>query len=151
LRRNGTAAAELGEAVALRAVQALGVERAVVPARFPVLLADRLRAAGVDLTPDRELFDRRRRAKARAELAGIRRAQAAADAAMGAARVLLRAARPDAAGVLQLDGGPLTCELVKAEIRRVFVEHGSGFGDFIVSHGPQSAIGHHLGEGELRA
>jgi Xaa-Pro aminopeptidase len=54
LRRSGTPATELGDEIALRAVQALGVERAIVPAGFPVLLADRLRAAGVELTPDRE-------------------------------------------------------------------------------------------------
>ena len=70
---------------------------------------------------------------------------------MGAARDLLRAATPNGDGVLELDGEPLTSERVKTAIRRVFVEHGASCDDFVVSHGPQSAIGHHLGEGALRA
>ena len=150
LRRSGIAFWEMLDELAARAVRDLGVERAVVPASFPVLLADRLRAAGVELTPDRESFDRRRRAKSGAELAGIRRAQAAAEAAMGAARDLLREARPNG-GALALDGEPLTSERVKATIRRVFLEHGASCDDFVVSHGPQAAIGHHAGEGVLHA
>jgi Xaa-Pro aminopeptidase len=151
LRRSGLSSSELGDEIALRAVRALNVTRATVPASFPVLLADRLRDAGVELTPDRETFDRRRRSKSGAELAGIRRAQAASDAAMGAARDLIGAARPNGEGVLELDGEPLTSERVKGAIRGVFVEHGVTCDDFIVSHGPQSAIGHHLGEGAIRA
>ena len=115
-----------------------------------MILADRLRAAGVELTPDRESFDGRRRVKSVAELAGIRRAQAAAEAAMGTARELLREARPNGER-LELDGEPLTSERVKAAIRRVFIDHGASCDDFVVSHGPQSAIGHHAGEGVLRA
>ena len=69
-----------------------GVERAVVPDSFPVLTADRLRAAGVELVPDRATFVERRRSKSPAELAGIRRAQAAAEAGMAAVRDLLRQA-----------------------------------------------------------
>jgi Xaa-Pro aminopeptidase len=151
LRRSGLSSSELGDAVAIRAVQALGVSQATVPASFPVLLADRLRNAGVELTPDRDAFNRRRRAKSGAELAGIRRAQAASDAAMAAARDLIGAASPDGDRVLVLDGEPLTSERVKNAIRGVFVEHGVSCDDFIVSHGPQSSIGHHLGAGPLQA
>jgi Xaa-Pro aminopeptidase len=149
LRHSGLAASALYDEVAVRAVRALGVERALVPASFPVLLADRLRAEGVELIPDREAFDRRRRAKSAAELDGIRRAQAAAEAAMGAARDMLRRARANGAG-LELDGKPLTSERVKAAIRQVFLERGVSWDDFIVSHGSQAAIGHHLGEGVLQ-
>jgi Xaa-Pro aminopeptidase len=151
LRRSGMRSPEVYDEVAVRALLALGVREANVPASFPLLLADRLRAAGIAVTPDREGFERRRRAKSGAELAGIRRAQDAADAAMGAAREMLREARPNGDGVLQLEGKPLTTERVKAAIRRVFVEHDASCDDFIVSHGPQSAIGHHLGEGAFLA
>ncbi len=150
LRRSGMAWWEIYDEIAVRAVRGLGVERAIVPGSFPVILADRLRAAGVELTPDRESFDGRRRVKSVAELAGIRRAQAAAEAAMGTARELLREARPNGER-LELDGEPLTSERVKAAIRRVFIDHGASCDDFVVSHGPQSAIGHHAGEGVLCA
>ena len=58
-----------------RAVRALGVRRALVPAEFPLEAADRLRADGVELIVDRELFNGRRRVKSEAEVAGVRRAQ----------------------------------------------------------------------------
>ena len=123
--------------LAARACTALGVARAAVPAAFPVLVADRLRAEGIELEPQHELFDVRRRAKTPAELAGIRRAQAAARAGMSAAAELLRA------------GGPVTSEEIKAAIDGAFMAHGCSCDEFIVSHGAQSAIGHHMGDGSI--
>ena len=61
-----------------------------MPETFPLWLADHLRANGVELTVDSDFFDDRRRVKTEAELAGMRRAQRAAEAAMDAARELLR-------------------------------------------------------------
>src|SRR5437762_12320877 len=49
LRRSGLGFHELYDELVVRAVRELGVESAVVPGSFPVLLADRLRAAGVEL------------------------------------------------------------------------------------------------------
>ena len=131
---------EILDEIAVRAVRALGVERAIVPASFPVLLADRLRAAGVELTPDRANFDRAAR-QVGAELDGHSPRPGRRGAAMGAPRELFRDARQNGDG-LELDGEPLTSERVKVAIRRVFLEHGASCDDFIVSHGPQSAIGH---------
>ena len=103
----GLSYAEIREQVAVRAVQALGVSSAFVPETFPLRMADLLRGAGVELTPNRDFFDERRRSKVPAELAGIRRAQRAAEAGMAAARDLLRRAEPNGAG-LDVDGEPLT-------------------------------------------
>jgi Xaa-Pro aminopeptidase len=151
LRRTSLSNGELLDQIIVRAVTAFGIERAVVPASFPVLTADRLREAGIELVPERDLFIERRRAKSGAELAGIRRAQAAAEAGMAAARELLRRAEPDRDGVLQVDGHALTSERIKATISTEFITHGTTADAFVVSHGPQAAIGHHLGEGKLRA
>ena len=133
----------------IRAAKEWGVSSAAVPSTFPLELADRLRAAGVELNVDRDLFLQRRRVKTKAEVEGIRRAQKGADAAMGAARELFRQAEPQNGSVL-LDGEPLTSERIKLEILRVFGEHGLGADDFIVSHGPQSAVGHDMGSGEIK-
>src|SRR4029450_5771185 len=76
-----------------RAVPQLGVKEARVPTTFPVALADRLRAQGIELTPDREFFSKRRRVKSDVGLAGIRRAQKGTEAAMGAAAEMLRNAQ----------------------------------------------------------
>ena len=43
----------------MRAVEALGVTEAVVPETFPLWLADRLRAEGVELTVDARALRRR--------------------------------------------------------------------------------------------
>ncbi|MDQ5820364.1 MAG: M24 family metallopeptidase, partial [Actinomycetota bacterium] len=136
--------------IAVRATRKLGIENAKVPAAFPIELADRLRAEGIVLEPDREFFAQRRRVKNEEELAGIRRAQKAADAGMRAAVELLRAATPNGGG-LEVDGEPLTVERVKRAIADKFADHGCVADEFIVSHGPQSAVGHDMGSGEIKS
>ncbi len=134
--------------VNLNACRAFGIEDAVVPRSFPALVADHLRANGITLHPDYGFFADKRRVKTEAELAGIRRAQRAAEAGMGAAKeILARAERSN--GSLTVGGEPLTSELVKVAIRRAFTEHGATSDDFIVSHGAQAAIGHELGFGVI--
>jgi Xaa-Pro aminopeptidase len=141
---------EIRKEILLRACRAWGIRNAVVPPAFPIDLADYLRAQGIEITPDRELFRMRRRAKNEHELAGVRRAQKAADAGMAAARELLR--RTSAAGGRALlDGEPLTSERLKRAIEDAFSAHDCTAEEFIVSHGEQSAIGHHMGAGEIAA
>ena len=118
--------------------------------RFHSSLADRLRAEGLRLTVDREEFARRRRVKNEVELAGIRRAQRAAEAGMDAARELLRRAEPNGSG-LQVDGEPLTSERIKQAIAATFTAHGMVSEEFIVSHGSQAAVGHDMGSGPIAA
>jgi Xaa-Pro aminopeptidase len=130
------------------AVAQLGVEDALVPPTFPLGLADRLRAKGVELKPDRELFAQRRRVKNQTELEGIRRAQRGTEAAMAAARELLRSAEV-ADGSLTLDGEPLSSERIKARIIEVFNEHNLVSDEMIVAHGGQAASGHDMGSGPI--
>jgi Xaa-Pro aminopeptidase len=136
--------------LALRGIRHVGVTRATVPHTFPLELATFLREQGVEVTPDRELFDERRRVKSEPELDGIRRAQRAAEAGMDAARDLFRRAEP-ANGGLDVDGGQLTSERVKLAIQDAFMRHGCTADEFIVSHGAQSAIGHDMGSGAIAA
>src|SRR5829696_5235973 len=81
----GVSRYQLGLEISLRACRELGVERAIVPPEFPLGVADHLRAGGVALDVDSEAFILRRRTKTDAQIAGIRRAQKAADAAMAVA------------------------------------------------------------------
>jgi Xaa-Pro aminopeptidase len=69
---------------------------------------------------------------------------------MDAARDLLRRAQPNGAGLV-VDGEPLTSELIKVAVIRAFTERGTVADDFIVSHGPQSAVGHDMGSGAIQA
>jgi Xaa-Pro aminopeptidase len=134
----------------LRAAQELGVRDAVVPPTFALEVADALREEGVTVRADRDFFVGRRRAKNDAELAGIRRAQRATEEAMRTgADTLRRAENQD--GALFLDGEPLTSERIKAELETVFSAHDCVSEEMIVSHGPQTAIGHDMGSGQLLA
>ena len=139
---------EVSLGVTVNACKALGVETATVPATFPLEYADRLRGEGIEIRVDRALFDGRRRVKNAVELAGIRRAQRAAEAGMDAARDLLRRASANGAGLV-VDGEPLTSERIKVAIAAVFTARGMVTDEFIVSHGPQSAVGHDMGAGPI--
>jgi Xaa-Pro aminopeptidase len=150
LIRSGMPRDQVALEMALRACRRFGIAGAAVPPTFPVGLADHLRANGVDLRVDRKLFDDRRRVKTDAELAGIRRAQRAAEAGMDAARSLLRAAEARN-GELVVDGEVLSCERLKVAIAQAFTEHGAAADEMVVSHGPQTAVGHDMGSGPIAA
>jgi Xaa-Pro aminopeptidase len=125
--------------VVRRALADLGVREAVVPWDFPLALADVLRADGVELRPDAQHFADRRRMKTEPQLAGIRRAQRAADAAMAVARDLIHACA---------DG--LTAEAVRAAMQAAAREHGCELADdVIVGPGAQGAAGHDIGTGPI--
>jgi Xaa-Pro aminopeptidase len=135
----GLSSDELDRQLVLRACRRVGIDGAAVPRTFPLHIADHLRANGVELRPEGETFDLRRRVKTEAELAGIRRAQRAAEQAMDAIRARLRA------------GGSVTCEELRAEAMLAFTEAGTIIPDIvIVSHGAQTAVGHEPGYGEVQ-
>jgi Xaa-Pro aminopeptidase len=148
LLRSGMPRDEINLELLLRACRRLGVTSAAVPATFPLEVADHLRANGIDLAVDRTLFEQRRRVKNDAELAGIRRAQRAAEAGMEAARQLLRRAA-SRNGSLVVDGEPLTCERLKIAVGQAFTEHDASADEMVVSHGPQTAVGHEMGSGAI--
>src|SRR3954464_4409844 len=100
---SGLSYPEVRAELASRAVRSLGITSALVPETFPLWLADRLRREGVELTVAADFFNDRRRVKSEAELAGIRRAQRAAEAGMDAARDLLRRASTQNGGALEVD------------------------------------------------
>jgi Xaa-Pro aminopeptidase len=150
IRRSGLDVHEAARQLTVRIVAGLGIDRATVPRGFPLGFADALRASGVELTVDQKLFDERRRRKSENELAGIRRAQRAAEAGVAVARDLLRRAERMNGG-LALGGEPLTSELLKAHIQSEFLRHGALAEEMIVSHGPQTAIGHDMGSGAIGA
>jgi Xaa-Pro aminopeptidase len=136
--------------LAVRACRKLGFERATVPESFPVGHADHLRANGIELAVERDLFDNRRRSKNETELRGIRNAQKACETALDASRELLRRAQSNGAG-LEVDGRPLTCERLKRVIEDVFADHEVEGSEMIVAHGPQTAVGHDMGSGQIAA
>jgi Xaa-Pro aminopeptidase len=129
---------QLDPELTARAAARLGARRLVVPNELPVAVADRLRADGIEVIPNEQEFIRRRRAKNDAEVEGVRRAQAAANAGMAAAAELLRG------------DGEVTAEQVRARIRSVCAEHGAPAPeDIIIAPGAAGATGHEVGSGPL--
>src|SRR5579884_288064 len=150
LVESGLERAEAERVVVSRAVAQIGVTAATVPAGFPVALADRLRADGVELCIDDEAVNMRRRVKAGRELEGVRAAQAAAEAAMAAAAALLARARP-ADGALELEGQPLLAEQVRAELRAASAAHGAICHPDVMVASVWTGFGHEPGYGPLPA
>jgi Xaa-Pro aminopeptidase len=133
-----------------RAVAKMGLREAVVDPDFPLAVADRLRADGLTLTPDHGTFAMRRRAKSAAELAGIRRAQRAAEAGMAAAAAVLREAVP-AGDRIVIGGEPVTAEQVRAALREACAEHGAPAPPDVIVASVWQGFGHEAGSGPLPA
>jgi Xaa-Pro aminopeptidase len=133
-----------------RAVAKISLKDAIVDPDFPLAVADRLRADGVTLTPDHDTFALRRRAKSPAELAGIRRAQKAAEAGMAAAATLLRAAAPEGDRIV-IDGEPVTAERVREAIRAACAAAGAPAPADIIVASVWQGFGHESGTGPLPA
>jgi Xaa-Pro aminopeptidase len=152
LIRGGMGRDEAELEIVARAVAEAGARELAVPPELPVAVADRLRADGVTLTVDGELFEVRRRAKSTAELAGIRRAQWAAEAAMGAAAATLRDASPVDGRLVCGDGREsLTAEHVRAAARAAAAAAGAPAPADIMVASTLSAGGHDPGTGPLPA
>jgi Xaa-Pro aminopeptidase len=133
-----------------RAVKQIGVREAIVDFDFPLGMAERLRADGVVLTVDDPAVIQRRRAKSDAELGGIRRAQAAAEAGMAAAAELLRTAEP-VDGTLHVHGSPLLAEQVRAALRDACAAGGAPAPPDVIVASVHQGTGHDPGMGPLPA
>ena len=141
---------ELDLELVSRTAAAMGVREAIVDPEMPVGVADRLRADGLVLTPDPRAIAARRRVKSEAELAGIRRAQRAAEAGMAAAAGLLRAATRDGERLV-VDGEPLTAEAVRDTLREACRRLGAPAPPDVMVTSAWQGTGHDPGSGPLPA
>jgi Xaa-Pro aminopeptidase len=150
LLQSGLTRDEVWLEVTSRAVRHTGVREAIVDFEFPLGVADRLRADGVVLSIDDEAIGFRRRVKTGAELAGIRRAQRAAEAGMAAAAAVLSRAEP-VRGTLHADGEPLLAETVRAALRDACAEQGAPAPADVIVASVWQGQGHDPGAGPLPA
>jgi Xaa-Pro aminopeptidase len=150
LAEQGMSGDEAELETAVRALRRWGIHEAVVAPDLPVAVADRLRGEGIAIEVDGRAVSERRRVKTPAELAGIRRAQRAAEAGMAAGEALIRGAdRRD--GRLHHDGEPLTAERVRAAIRAACAAEGAPAPADIMVTSALSGQGHDPGRGPLPA
>jgi len=136
---------ELALELSSRAVAAIGIREAIADPEMPVFIADRFRADGIVLHLDHAAVAARRRVKTAAEMAGIRRAQSAAEAGLRAAAEVLRRTAVGGEGLVA-DGDVLTSNRVRAAIRAACQEHGAPAPtDENPDAGFQFSLGHGVG------
>src|SRR5579862_8881443 len=150
LLASGTSWIEVELELASRVAAATGVTDAIVDYDFPLAIAERLRADGLSLQVDSAAISLRRRRKSSHELAGIRRAQQAAEEAIGVAASALRRAQVDG-DALTLDGAPLLAEQIRAAMREAAWAAGSILPSDVIVASVWQGHGHDPGAGPLPA
>jgi Xaa-Pro aminopeptidase len=141
---------ELDLELASRGAAAMGIRSAVADPEMPVAVADRLRSDGIAVQPDHKAIAARRRVKSAAELAGIRRAQTAAESGMAAAAAVLGRAVPDG-DHLVLAGEALTAETVRTALRDACERSGAPAPPDVIVASVWQGQGHDPGSGPLPA
>jgi Xaa-Pro aminopeptidase len=141
---------EIDLELASRAVALMGLREAVADPEMPVFMADRFRADGIVLHLDHDAIAARRRVKTAAELDGIRRAQAAAEAGLRAAARMLGESSADG-DRLTLGGEVLTANAVRAAIREACQKHGAPAPTDLIVSSVWEGGGHEPGAGPLPA
>lgn len=138
-------------ALALALARSRNVTAVRVPADFPLLTADRLREAGILVTPESGVFFPEREFKREDEIGEITRAlRLAEDAVRAACRIIAESSvSPD--GTLFHDGETLTSERLRAVIDLTLVAGGGQPAGTIAAGGRQSAAPHNQGSGPLHA
>jgi Xaa-Pro aminopeptidase len=135
--------------LAARMLREKGLEAARVSPRLHAAYLEELRATGVAVEIDSDLFKEDRRHKSADEAGFIRAAQRAAEAAVTeVVRQLAQAEIKD--GVLWLEGRPLTSERLYARAQLLLGEMGFSCPDMIVAGSPECAMPHFRGEGPIR-
>jgi Xaa-Pro aminopeptidase len=136
--------------MAARLLKERGIDRVRVSARLEAGYLDELRGQDVAVDVEKQLFVRERRRKTADEAEWIHGAQRAAEAAVAEVAALLGTAEV-VAGMLELDGRPLTSERLMAAAQTTLNEIGYGCEDMIVAGSPECWMPHYRGEGQIRA
>jgi Xaa-Pro aminopeptidase len=127
-----------------------GARRIAADRTLPLIYADFIQRAGIDVICDLDLGVTDRRAKDTEEIQWLREAQAVTESAVRMA--CERVARADAGedGVLFHEGEPLTAEGMRRAIDNWLSERGYSDPGAIVACGPEGADCHNYGAGPLR-
>ena len=127
-----------------------GVQRVMADRTLPLIYADAVRRAGIDVQCDPDLGILERRAKDAQEIDWLREAQRTTEGAMEMACRLVGCATARRDGVLLHDGQPLTSERLRVMLDHWLLDRGYVNPSSIIAGGPIGADCHHIGSGELR-
>jgi Xaa-Pro aminopeptidase len=133
----------------LRALQKLEASSVVVPATFQLRSGDHLRAHGIEVTIDDQVWIERRRRKTPWEIEGLERAQRAVEMAFGAAARMLREAEPTSNNRLRYEGEILTSEWIREGMIAELLSQGAESEEIIVQSGDACLSGHLFGSGPI--
>jgi Xaa-Pro aminopeptidase len=139
----------IGPEIMLRVLEKLGVGSVIVPPGLMTVVADHLRAGGVEVVVDELAWLERRRRKTPWEIEGIERAPRAADTGMLIAARMLREAEPGGSGQLKFEGEVLTAELIREAMSSEILKQGARSGNIIVQSGDAWSKGHDVGHGPI--
>jgi Xaa-Pro aminopeptidase len=128
-----------------------GVRSAIVPANFPLGLANALASSKIRLQTTNGLFWPEREAKTAEELRHLRRALTITEAGLARAIDVLAASKPARAAKLDWSGKTLTSEILRAEIDSAILRAGGIPANTIVAGGDQACDPHERGSGPLKA
>jgi len=126
-----------------------GVSHVCGDRSLPLIFADMVRQAGIEIVCDMEMGVLARRAKDEQEVAWLKESQAVTEGAMRMACETVANATARADGVLLLDGDVLTSERLRAMIDHWLLDRGYLNPVSIVAGGPTGADCHHRGDGAL--
>jgi len=127
-----------------------GVARVVADRTLPLIFAELIRRAGIDVACDLEMGVSERRSKDEEEIAHLREAQRVTEGAMKMACELVASAEAGKGGVLFFGDEPLSSERVRAAVDHWLMDRGYTNPPPIVAGGPQGADCHDQGSGELK-
>ena len=126
------------------------VTSVVADRSLPLIYAELIRRAGIDVACDPDLWVCERRMKNEEEIAHLQESQRVTEGSMQMACELVARAEARRDGVLMHDGEPLTSERVRAAVDHWLLDRGFANPPSIVAGGPTGADCHDYGSGELR-
>lgn len=128
-----------------------GIRSLVVPANFPALLSDQLRAKGFSVQIKRDPFWEERETKNSREVKQISDSLRVARLGLEAGIRLLKRSRSKRDGYLYLNGTRLTSEMLKTAVNTTIMAQGWLPSHTIISSGNQCVDPHHEGSGPIKA
>ncbi len=128
-----------------------GIRSLQVPANFPVLLADQLRAKGFSLQIKRDPYFAERETKEREEVKCITESLRVAKLGLEAGIRALKRTTIRRDGYLYLNGSRLTSESLKSIVNTAIMARGWVPSHTIISSGNQCVDPHHEGSGPIKA
>jgi Xaa-Pro aminopeptidase len=135
---------------AAEALKRWGMRRVIVDRSLPMIYAEMLQRAGIEIHCDTQWGVMERRQKDEQEIEYIRKAQKITEEVMELACRTVAHATAHADGILHVDGSPLTSERLRTLIDIWLLERECSNPGAIVAGGPVGADCHDHGHGPLR-